>query len=348
MGTRRLPADLVAVALLTFTTVALVFGDFPGFDQTPLRIGLGMVFVLFFPGYALVAILFPEAGESPIDTANGDQRLDREASVHGERSPAIGIFVNRMNRTRIDSLERVALSFGLSIAVVPLIALGLELLSLGIRGTYIIPAVAVFTLVCTAIAVPRRWNTSPEARFAVPFRRWMRTARVSIFDPDDRAAAVLNVALALSILLALGSIGYAVTAPPEGEQFTEFSVLTEDDGELVADGYPEEMARGESANIVVGISNNEYSDEEYTVVVQLQKLESNRDEARVLERDELDRFSLAVEHNETRYREHTLSPTMVGKDMRVMYLLYKGDAPAEPTKENSYRSLHIWIDVEDS
>jgi len=36
---------------------------------------------------------------------------------------------------------------------------------------------------------------------------------------------------------------------------------------------------------------------------------------------------------------------MTGENLRVQYLLYRGDPPAEPTQENAYRSLHLWVDV---
>ena len=66
------------------------------FPSNVLRIILGIPFLLFFPGYALHTALFPGRG-------------------------------------RLDVAERVALSFGLSIAVVPLIGLVLNYLPWGIR-----------------------------------------------------------------------------------------------------------------------------------------------------------------------------------------------------------------------
>jgi len=42
---------------------------------------------------------------------------------------------------------------------------------------------------------------------------------------------------------------------------------------------------------------------------------------------------------------HVLEPTRTGEELRVQYLLYAGEAPETPTRENSYRDLHLWIDV---
>lgn len=61
-----------------------------------LRKALGLAFVLFFPGYVFITALFPEKKE-------------------------------------LDNLERLALSLGLSIAIVPLIGLLLNYTPWGIR-----------------------------------------------------------------------------------------------------------------------------------------------------------------------------------------------------------------------
>ena len=57
---RRLPADLAATVVATLLTLAAVF--VPVVNDTPLRVAFGLVFVLFLPGYAFIAALFPEAG----------------------------------------------------------------------------------------------------------------------------------------------------------------------------------------------------------------------------------------------------------------------------------------------
>ena len=359
---RRLPADLAAVGVLTVVTLATVF--IPVVNETPLRVAFGLAFVLFLPGYAFIAALFPEAGESPIPDADVDSS-DVPSDVTAKPDPVAGttaadtqpdhetetdnglLTEGGHDRDGIDGIERVALSFGLSIAIVPLIGLVLNFTPWGIRLVPIAVSVAGFTLICVAVAAIRRWELPADERFAVPYREWITAAKHELFEPDDRTDAALNVMLALSILLAVGSVGYAVAVPPQGEQFSEFYLLTEnDDGELVADGYPDTMELDETAELIVGIENNEHETTDYTVVVQLQDVVTEGNESTVVERTEIDRFSTTLEHNETHHERHTLRPTMTGDDLRVQYLLYDGDAPAEPTRENSYRDLHLWIDVE--
>jgi uncharacterized membrane protein len=36
---------------------------------------------------------------------------------------------------------------------------------------------------------------------------------------------------------------------------------------------------------------------------------------------------------------------MTGERLRLVYLLYKGSAPPTPTVDNSYREVHLWINV---
>ncbi|MUW14938.1 DUF1616 domain-containing protein [Halorubrum sp. CBA1125] len=369
---RRLPADLAATVVLTLSTLATVF--VPIVSETPLRVGFGLVFVLFLPGYAFIAALFPEAGTADDEDAHAADAAGAEAETSstgtanaaddGKPSPVPGTeaaehaadsdatagadaVVDGADRSGIDGIERVALSFGLSIAIVPLIGLVLNFTPWGIRLVPVATAVAGFTLVCVAVAAQRRWALPEAERFAVPYRDWIAAGKRELFEPDDRVDAALTVLLVVSVVLAVGSVGYAVAVPPQGEQFTEFYLLTENpEGELVADGYPETMDRNETAELIVGIGNHEYESTTYTVVVQLQDVETANNTTRVLDRTEIDRFDATVAHNETHHERHTLRPTRTGEDLRVQYLLYEGTPPEAPTSENAYRELHLWIDVE--
>ncbi|RDZ95597.1 hypothetical protein DEQ92_21740, partial [Haloferax sp. Atlit-6N] len=69
-GLRNLPADLAAVVVLVFLTIAAVV--LPGIRTTPLRVLFGLPFVLFVPGYAFIAALFPEQGHGPSDEETPD------------------------------------------------------------------------------------------------------------------------------------------------------------------------------------------------------------------------------------------------------------------------------------
>jgi uncharacterized membrane protein len=66
-------------------------------------------------------------------------------------------------------------------------------------------------------------------RFEVPYRSWVASGRAELFAPETRLDGALNVLLTVSIFLAIGSVGYAVAVPKQGEAFTEFYLLTENE-----------------------------------------------------------------------------------------------------------------------
>ena len=86
---------------------------------------LGTVFVLWLPGYAFVKTLFPV--HVPIKTSNEN----------------------------LDTIERIALSIGLSLALVPLVGLLLNYTPWGIRLVPIVLSLFVLTLVFATAAVLR-------------------------------------------------------------------------------------------------------------------------------------------------------------------------------------------------
>ena len=106
-------------ALVVFTLV-VVFGV----ESSPLlyvRYVLGGLFILFLPGAMLIAALYPRGGE-------------------------------------LDGLERVALSIGLSLAIVPLVGLVLNYTPWGITLTPIMVSLAVFAEALGFAALVRKYR----------------------------------------------------------------------------------------------------------------------------------------------------------------------------------------------
>ncbi|PXF56444.1 MAG: hypothetical protein C4B59_16880 [Candidatus Methanogaster sp.] len=124
----RVPCDLALVIALTFACILFVLA--PRLNETPVRVVLGLLLVLFLPGYSLVAALFPRSAD-------------------------------------LDGVERVALSFGLSIAIVPLIGLGLNYTQYGIRLVPVLLGLSVFTILLALAACVRREMVSEAERFVV-------------------------------------------------------------------------------------------------------------------------------------------------------------------------------------
>lgn len=134
--------------------------------------------------------------------------------------------------------------------------------------------------------------------------------------------------------------------PSTGESFSEFYLLAEEkDGELVADDYPTEFVAGESRSLVVGIGNQEHRTTAYTVVVELNRVQIQDNSTQVLDEERLRTFETRLAHNETWERPHTVTPELTGEILRLTYLLYREEPPENPTTDNAYRELHLWVNV---
>ncbi|MCW3128994.1 MAG: DUF1616 domain-containing protein [Methanophagales archaeon] len=115
---KRVPKnDLIIVVAFVITSVVII--TVPSLNGTPLRAVVGFPLVLFLPGYSLVSAFFPRKDE-------------------------------------LDTIERIALSIGLSICVVVFIGLALNYTPWGIRLGPVLLALSAFTLIGTAVSALRR------------------------------------------------------------------------------------------------------------------------------------------------------------------------------------------------
>ena len=125
------PPDLMASIILALVT--LVFTLTP-LNDLLVQIPLGFLMVLLFvPGYTLTSALFPKIGD-------------------------------------LKRIVRAALSFGLGIAVVPLIGLALNYTPWGIGLTQVVVSLAIVTLFTATAAYWRRLGLPAEERFSIQFR----------------------------------------------------------------------------------------------------------------------------------------------------------------------------------
>lgn len=276
--------DLLYINACSLVLAAIIFlGEFLGGSGVGvLRIILGLPFVLFFPGYTLIAALFPARGD-------------------------------------LDGIERTALSFGLSIAVVPLIGLGLNYTPWGIRLVPILVSLLVFVGGMSALAFYRRKKLPAEERFFPVFE-----VELPVWGEMSRIDRVLSGVLVLAILFAVGSIIYVVTTPKVGEKFTEFYILGPGGK---AEGYPRDLAVNEKGHVIVGVVNHEYSAVKYYVEVVLGGHPKQR----------LGPIELA--HEEKWEERVAFSAGQPHENLKVEFLLYR-EGEAEP-----YRSLHLWVNI---
>lgn len=321
-------SDLGCILPFALWAVASSFGDFGG---VPGRGALGVFAMLFVPGYAFAAVLFPGANR-------GGGFLDRNM-----RSGGFGR--NKGGTERRDGsitvVERLLLAVGLSVCLVPLVGLGLNYTPGGIQPNVLVGTVGVLSILLVFVAAVRRLRLPPDDRFDP--RDIGAGLSGLIRNETDRSVSPLHVLLVVGLVVAASGIGFAAVMTERGEQFTEFYILTEDPetGELIAGEYPDELG-GEPVH--VGVTNHEGETKEYTVVVLLQSFEGDRERSVQRERT-LDSFSMTVDPGETRTERHEIDTDVTEDDLRVTYLLYADSPPPDEQigVDTAYRQTHFWV-----
>jgi len=233
--------------------------------------------------------------------------------------------------------------------VLPLFALAIAFSPWPYAADVVVPGLSLFVLVGAAASATRRGAVDPDARFEVPFRAWFRRLWSFMFDGSGVNTAV-NVALVLSVVLSVAVVGYAFAAPQDGERYSEISLVTENEsGEYVAGDYPENFTAGEERDLTVGVENNEQVETEYTIVAQVERVDTDAGGGgvTVLETSELRRTSLTLDPGEQQYDDHAVAPETTGEGLRLSYYLYKGEAPETAGADSAYRHVYVWIDVSD-
>jgi uncharacterized membrane protein len=316
-----IPTDLVLIGLLGVWTVAAgagVAAAFPG------RTVVGLVAVLFAPGYALVAALFPRTNDGP----GLFERLETTVGTEGNS---------------VTVVERLLLAVALSVCLVPLVGLGVTFATLRIETVTFLGAVGLTTISLTVVAALRRRETLPWERFN-PRVTDLTAGPARLGSLPGRPA--VTFLLVVGFVVAAGGMGLAVLDADRGEQFTEFGLLTEDPatGELVADDYPDQLTPNATERVYVSITNNEGHTVEYSVVTILQSFGPDGQQQQA---ELLDQETVVVQQGETARTQQSLRPEITGENLRVTYLLYIGSPPREgrPSADNAYRRLHHWVDV---
>lgn len=248
----------------------------------PLRIGFGSLLVIFLPGYTLLSALFPK-------------------------------------RDDLSGTERLVLSFGVSIAVVPLIGLILNYTPWGIRPHPILISITLFIVATSAVGWYRQQKLTAADRFGITlgttFANWRGMSKLY---------TSLSIFLVVAIVAALGLLSHAVAVPKQDEGFTEFYILG---AEGKAEDYPKQVLLGQASYIVIGVVNHEHQPASYRVRITIDGIEDS----------EVDIGTLA--HEEKREESVSFIPQAPGEKQRVDLYLYK-NGEDEPYFEDP---LHLYI-----
>lgn len=321
--------DVVAVLVYSVAVVPLQWIELPSSVQVVLLAPA----LLFLPGFALSTVLFPGQPTKGGSGPRGEYRSSTSASPFGGEATSDGV-------SRLALVERAGLSVGISVGLLPLLALAFDL----VLGTVVGPIISVVTVgsaVTILIGGVRRSQVPETDRFEIPIRRWFEEADRAVTDASP-GVAVVNVALAVSVVLALLALGVAFAAPNQGATFTEFAVGSERGGEFVTDDYPDDLAVGETAQPAVLIENHEPEPIEYHVIARFERVEDGT----VTAAEEAGRFTVTVEPGEAVVESQRITRSMAGEDIRLRFLLYRDEPQTDLGNEPAYRSVHVWLSVE--
>ncbi len=275
----KIGSGLLLLNLLTVLLAAAVAFSLSGV----LRIALGLPSMLFFPGYALVLVLFP-------------------------------------GKEGLGGIERAVLSLGLSVVMVPLVGFILSYTERGITPETFAYSLASLIVILSIIAWFRRWRLPKQARFGIELQLNRPFLGTGIWTKT------LSIILVVSILGALGVLGYFIANPRTAERFTEFYILGLDGK---AEGYPKELVVGETGWVIVGIINHEREPVTYRMEVVIDGIKNNGVDPVTLENDGKLEMTIGF------------TPGRPGDNQTVEFLLYYNE------DSEAYLTLNILVNVTD-
>jgi uncharacterized membrane protein len=277
------------LGLLVFALVIVSVGWLP--FMKPFRLLLGLAFVLYIPGYWLTAALFP-------------------------------------GRENLNGIERTGLSLGLSVAVVPLLALILDKLPWGLRLWPILAGEYAATFVFMAAAGWRRMHLPPQLAYIPEMRLqpglWWRG-----LTPGDKR---LSKFILIALLLAGLATAWIFLVPSPDQFMTDFYMLGP---EGLAENFPRQAAPGEQLSLTMGLSNKERESMTYRVEIwAMDPLEDKREKVG-------ESIPITLQPGESIEWPLSWSMPWPGDDQQVEFLLFHDDDP------DPYRQLRLWLNVTD-
>ena len=211
------------------------------------------------------------------------------------------------------------MSFGLSIAVVPMLGMMLNYTPWGIRLIPILVSVIIFIVVLSALALLRRMLLPEDERFIPTLE-----IDLPVFHEMRLVDRIIYIMLAFVLIFTVLSICY--THPGSaGDNFTEFYILG---AEGKTGGYPSDLLVGQKARVTVGVVNHENSATDYLIKVLIgENIYST-----------IGPFTLSS--GETWEKPVQFAANLPVNNLKVAFLLFKEEDGTTP-----YDSLFLWVNV---
>jgi uncharacterized membrane protein len=263
--------------------------------------------MLLFPGYSFVAALYP-------------------------------------GKEGTNNIQRLALSIGVSIAIITLIALILNYTPWGVGAESVLFSVSIFILLASAVALLRRNKVPGRNNYIYQIRMSWPVWAGGVLNK------LLFVSFIISIIVTLGVVSYVAVSPRVEAAFTEFYILGLN-GE--AQAYPEvfslesgDVARveygdgsyvfNEPGMVTLGIVSHEKQRASYYVLVNIdgEQISINYNGGVV---SRIGPVELA--EGEKWEKKIGFAPQYIGDNQKVEFLLFK-EADSVPIS-----SLHLRINA---
>jgi uncharacterized membrane protein len=271
-----------AIVLLLINTTAIILIAVINYLPAVVRIILGFPFVLFVPGFTLMLALFPKINQ-------------------------------------VKGIERIALSFAMSIAIVPLIGLGLNFSPWGITLTSSLYAIAAFVIIMSVIGWIRVYRLQDDEICEIrwPSVNWQLGK--SAWD------IILSIILLICIVGAVGAVIHFASIPRMDDNFTEFYLLGEKG--MLAD-YPRDLILGEEVKVKVGIINHENKSLIYRVNIKINGEEITNGD------------NITLNDKEKWEGDVNVVPIKSGDNQKIEFFVLKGQETVP-----SLAPLNLWVNV---
>jgi len=319
----KYPVDIILCMLCCFIIIPIILLNL----NDTLKIVLGLLFLLFIPGYLLLFVLFPT------------KKTDKG----------------------IDFIERIALSFGISLAIVALTGIAINYTAGKIQSESALLSIFIFEISIGVISIYRWFKTIPDERLVL-------SIDLSLFKLKGKLDKILIIILIILILVTTTLFIFVITTPRFNEKFTVFNILASDRN---ITNYPHNISTGEKATIIIGVTNHEYQTINYTIEVWLinQTITFNEStKENIISYNNawfMDKINISLDHTDKNTEKewesqweynYTFNITKKGENLTLAFLLYKTPTDSfdytkdykdiiEQKIDISYEELHIWITV---
>ena len=275
-------ADILIVTLLAvFCMISVSTSELNG---NYILIVVEYLFIIFLPGYSIITIIFP-----------------------------------RRNDLKI--IERLALSFILSIAITLLSGITLKYITSETILTSTIFFISMFTLFIQLVLFLRREQVSESFNSGLTE---LSKSFKSSFNAKSQRNKIISIVLVIFIIFVISMTAYIIASPKEAEKYTEFYILGQDG---MASNYPTNLTAGETGNVTVGIVNHEHSTVNYEMIIKL-------------DNQTIGEKNITLSNNQTYLEPFTFIHYSYGQNRKMEFLLYK-----LPDNTTVYRYLFLQIDV---